>query len=116
MRGHTPTVSRTVVYTMGLRVRIPLEAFLCAAMLKSTEADPRMAHLNKCANTGSLYSTSSHVHFHTVSMAFDVIRSFFSGYMFGGGTTAHRHTRTLLRTVIRAPSRMTSLLGEGDYI
>ena len=26
---------------------------------------------------------------------FDVITSFFSGYMFGGGTTAHRHTRTV---------------------
>ena len=30
--------------------------------------------------------------------------------MFGGGTTAHRHTRTILRTVTRTPSRMTSQL------
>ena len=28
---------------------------------------------------------------------FDVITSFFSGYMFGAGTTAHRHTRTVIR-------------------
>ena len=40
VRGHTPNVGRTVIYTMGLRVRIPLEAFLCAALLNSTEADP----------------------------------------------------------------------------
>ena len=30
-----------------------------------------------------------------VTLLFDVITSFFSGYMFGGGTTAHRHTRTV---------------------
>ena len=28
---------------------------------------------------------------------FDVITSFFSGYMFGAGTTAHRYTRTVIR-------------------
>ena len=30
-----------------------------------------------------------------IARLFDVITSFFSGYMFGGGTTAHRHTRTV---------------------
>ena len=34
---------------------------------------------------------------HAVSRIFDVITSFFSGYMFGAGTTAHRHTRTVIR-------------------
>ena len=57
-----------------------------------------------------------HLHICNRIRHFDVITSLFSGYMFGGWTTAHRHTRTLLRTVIRAPFRMTSLLGEGDYI
>ena len=28
---------------------------------------------------------------------FDVITSFFSGYIFGAGTTAHRHPRTVIR-------------------
>jgi hypothetical protein len=42
VRGHTLTVSRTVVYTLGLWFPVPLEAFLCAALLKSTEADPRV--------------------------------------------------------------------------
>ena len=35
---------------------------------------------------------------HTNGNSFsDVITSFFSGYMFGFGTTAHRHPRTVIR-------------------
>ena len=34
-----------------------------------------------------------------VSRVFEVITSFFSGYMFGAGTTAHRHKRTVTHDV-----------------
>ena len=34
-----------------------------------------------------------------IQQFFDVITSFFSGYIFGAGTTAHRHTRTVMHDV-----------------
>ena len=43
----------------------------------------------------ALYDFSRDVRIH----GFDVITSLFSGYMFGGGTTAHRHTRTVRHDV-----------------
>ena len=46
----------------------------------------------KCPEQPNAYSVDN-----GTKICFDVIMSFFSGYMLGAGTTAHRHTRTVIR-------------------